>query len=481
MNNYLQTWSKRPKVDDNASDATYQAKGILGNVRLIGGVALLVALLGTLYALTVPPIYQANMLIQIKQRMPMSGDPRIEIPAATEVEILRSRSILSRVVQALQLDVSVEPKRFPLAGPYLARNSHQLSAPGLFGAGGYAWGAERAELARLDMPKRLMGETFVLTATGKDRFTLVLKDLGISFAGQVGVPARLRSAYGEIGVLVAAMHARPGAQFLVSRAPGFLAVDRLQRSLHISENGKQSNVIGLSLQGSNPELISRILNQIGDEYMRQHASQQSNEASNALASYDRQLAETQFKLQKLDARFARVLGTHGASDLAEESRIVSQQSVALQDKLAAAEQNRVELSSRYLSQHPSMIVADEHIRTLRQELAAIQSKRRSLAAAGQEIEAVTRDKQINAEINAGLFNVRQKLDVLHSSARADVRLVDHAETPIRPVTLGLPTMIALACLAGLVLGLVASVLKNAISGARDRPATLRYDGHFRLV
>lgn len=481
MNNYLPTSSKRTRDDSITSEAIQHARGILGNLRLIIGVALLVSLLGTLYALTVPPVFQANMLIQIKPVLPMASDGRTQTPVATEVELLRSRSILSRVVEALHLDVHVEPKQFPIAAAYLGRDRQRLSTPGLSGVGGYARGAESVELASLDIPGRLLGETFVLTATGQDRFMLTQKDLGISLAGQAGVPARLASPYGEIGVLVATLRASPGAQFRVSRTSVFQAVDQLQRSLLISENGKQSNVIGVSLQGSKPELISRILNEIGAEYMRQHASQQSDETSSALASYERQLLDTRARLQKLDARYSRVLGMHGAADLGEESRIVSQQSVALQEKLAAAEQNKLELSSRYLSQHPTMIVADEQIRALKQELGAVQSKRRALAASGQEIETVNRDKQITAEMNAGLLNVRQKLDALNSSVRADIRMVDPAVAPIRPVGLGLPTMIALACVAGLVLGLIASILKNAIVGAGIRPASLRYDGHFRLV
>jgi tyrosine-protein kinase Etk/Wzc len=172
---------------------------------------------------------------------------------------------------------------------------------------------------------------------------------------------------------------------------------------------------------------------------------------------------------------------HGTSDPGEESRILSQQSVALQDKLADAEHSRSELSSRYLSEHPAMVVANERIRNLQRELSQVQAKRRALAAAEQQMSSLSRDKQATAELNASLLSVRQKLDAMSSSGRTDVRLVDRAEVPYQPVNLGLQARIALACVAGLVAGLIAAVLKDARASARRRPPLPRYDGQFRLV
>lgn len=481
MNNYLPTSHRKFREDGEIQERIYQTRGVLSNMPLILGVALLVTLIGSLYAMSLAPVYQANMLIQIKRNSPIVGDSVADVPAATEVEILRSRSILSRVVEALRMDVSVEPRRFPIAGAYLARNRQGVSKPGILGTGGYAWANEHAQVAALTMPGSLLGEKFVLTAGSGNGYTFENRELGLTFSGRVGVPAKVETRYGPIELLVSAMSAKPGVQFAVSRVPVFHAVDQLQQSLAIAEAGKQSNVISLSLKGSDPVLITRILNQIGNEYIRQHTSQRSNEASNALALYDRQVSESRSRLQQLDARFASLTGRHGVTDLGEESRILSQQSVTLQERLGEAEQKRAELSTRYLSEHPAMIAADQQVRNLRNSLAAVQAKRRTLAGAEQEIASVERDKQVNAELNAGLLSIRQKLDSLNASDAADVRLVDQAEVPIRPVTLGIRTMVVLALLSGLVLGVIASLLKNALAAPSRRPAVPRYDGQFRLV
>jgi uncharacterized protein involved in exopolysaccharide biosynthesis len=121
------------------------------------------------------------------------------------------------------------------------------------------------------------------------------------------------------------------------------------------------------------------------------------------------------------------------------------------------------------------------VRNLERELSGIQAKRRALASAEQENVGMAREKQITADINAGLSAVRQKLDAMNSAGKTTVRVVDPAETPYQALNLGLIARIALACVAGLVAGILASILKNGLANARTRPQSIRYDGHFRLV
>jgi len=460
----------KPRDENALPEPIFRLENILRNGWLVAGVALLTATIGILAALNVTPVYESNMLIQINRNAPLSQDLQTDVPAATEVEILRSRSIVTRVVKTLQLDLSVEPKYFPVIGAYLARTDRSL--PGFLEVPGYAWGADRVNVAVFHVPDRLLRQTFTLEATGGG-FVLSHKESGIRLAGRVGVPATLHTRHGRLEVLVAGMTARPGARFLITRNPVFQVVEQLRKSLSVLESGKESNVIGVSLQGSRPELISRILNQIGNEYVSQHVAQKSGETTRALGFYDQQLAESRQRMQKLDDRLARVLRAHGVSDLNEENTTLSQQSMALQAKLAEAEQQKLELSSRFLEQHPAVIVANRHIQDVTADLQRIEARRRTLASAQQEIARLTRDRQANSEVSMGLINARQKLAALMSSENRDVRVVDPAETPLQPATLKLPVMIVLACLAGLVAGAAASVARNAIAARRSR-VTLLY-------
>jgi len=308
----------------------------------------------------------------------------------------------------------------------------------------------------------------VLTAVGGGAFTLTQKELGIVLAGRISELSKTHTRYGDIEVLVSDIRSKPGGQFIVSRRPRFQVVEQLRRSLAISENGKESNVIGVSLKGANPEMISRILNQIGNEYVRQHQARKTDEANKALLYYDQQLEESGSNLRRLDHRLAQVLRAYGTADLNEAGNTLAQQSVSLQARLAEMEQRKVELSTRFLEQHPTMIVVNRQLDDLKRDLDRIEAKRAGLAATQQEIANLTRERQANSEINMGLLNSRQRIEAMATSNNADVRVVDRAEVPVQPVTLKQSVMIALACLAGLVAGLIASAIKNALVARKNR-------------
>ena len=441
---------------------------VLKNTWTIVGVALVVALLGTVYGLTMTPVYEANILLQIKRVAPASGDPQADAPVATEIEILRSRSTLSRVVNTLHLDISVEPKRFPMIGAFIAEKNQNSSTPGLFGQGGYVWGAERVTIPVFKVPPPLMGAPFVLTITGNDGFTLSHRELAIHASGKRGQLTKFQTKYGPVEITVPEIQSRLGAQFFVSRRPEFQVVEQLQKSLAVLEKGRQSNVIAVLLRGSKPELISRILNEIGKEYIHQQVVQKSEAARKELVFYDKQVEESKQRLQTLDARLAEVLRRHGTSDLGDEARALAQQSVALQTKLAETEQRKVELSSRFAELHPEVLNVNKHLDDVHRDLNRIEAKRKAVAAAQQEILSLNRDKQVNSEINIELLNARHKLEALTLSNSVNVRLVDRAEPPSQPVTLKLSVMVAASCLLGVALGVGASILKNFLAERKSR-------------
>jgi tyrosine-protein kinase Etk/Wzc len=427
----------------------------------IAAVALLTSILGIVYALTLTPTYEANMLIQLKRNTPLAGEAQQNMPTATELELLRSRAVLSRVVDALQLDLTVQPKLLPVFGPLLRKFDPEAARP-RYNAAGAPVGASQVEFGSFLLPDSLLGQPFLLTVDGKGGFTLAQKALNLRFDGRVGQAATIHSARGDIGILVNDINASPGAQFLISRKPRFQAVEQLQRSLVISEHGKLSNVIGVSMKGSDPQLISNILNQVGIEYVRQYQAEKTEATAKAISFYNQKLEESQKRLRTFDERLAQVIRVHGTADLSDSIRTLSQQTVALQAKLAETQEKKVELLSRLMEAHPAVKALSNTIDDLRRDIASLEAKRRKLVAAEHDIRGVVREKQIDNEIVGELFNARQKLEALALSNNVSVRVVDRAEPPVQPVTLRFSAMVVLACLAGIVVGLSASFFKTAM-------------------
>jgi tyrosine-protein kinase Etk/Wzc len=479
MNQSIQRLQSRTEKDGDTSNVASVLNIFLENRWLIAGVAFITALLGMVYALSVKPVYEANILIQVKDSAPPAKESPGDLPAAldtktqtaTEVEVLRSRAVLSRAIDVTHLDISVEPKYFPILGTLIARGNKQISNPGVFGFGGYVWGAEQANISMLTLPAPLLGRPFILTAESDKKFLLTQDEMGIKFEGNVGEIAKARTEYGDMEILVTRLAAKAGAQFSVTRIPRIQAVEKLQKALMISEKGRQSNVIGVTLKGSKPELISSTLNEIGTEYIRQNVMQKSEEAEKALAFFNQQLPDLKQKLERSESKSTELRSRQGTFNVTEEASALSQQSVAVQARLADVKQKKEELLSRFTEEHPSVALIDKQIQELNRDLATIKGKIKKLPAVEQEVLGVTRDKQVSTDIYTGLLSMGRQLGMVEPGRIANVRLLDRAETPVQPVTTNRSMMIAVACLAGLLLGVIAAFLKNAflekIRGPRE--------------
>jgi len=125
--------------------------------KFIAIVAAIITFFGVFYAVVAKPYYEATMTVQVED----SNNPAANVlgdmmggadlfagknQILAETEILRSRMVVKKAVDNLNIDIEVEPKRFPIVGDFIARRSKRLSNPGLFGFGGYCWGQEGLDI-----------------------------------------------------------------------------------------------------------------------------------------------------------------------------------------------------------------------------------------------------------------------------------------------------------------------------------------------
>ncbi|HID5657582.1 TPA: Wzz/FepE/Etk N-terminal domain-containing protein, partial [Klebsiella pneumoniae] len=98
--------------------------------KLIISVTSLFTLVALIYAIFATPIYQADALIQVEQKQanailsnPSQMLPDSQPQSAPEIALIRSRMILGKTVDDLNLQARVKQKYFPLLGRGFARLS----------------------------------------------------------------------------------------------------------------------------------------------------------------------------------------------------------------------------------------------------------------------------------------------------------------------------------------------------------------------
>src|SRR5690606_8546100 len=111
---------------------------LLNSKWLILSIAAVISIIAIAYAFLSQPIYQADTLIQVEQNQgggtsKIMGEMAtlfdVESPASAELEILRSRLVVGRAADQLQLYINATPDYLPIIGQWLSKRATSLSTP----------------------------------------------------------------------------------------------------------------------------------------------------------------------------------------------------------------------------------------------------------------------------------------------------------------------------------------------------------------
>ncbi len=449
---------------------------VLDNRWLIASVTAVVMAIGVAYALLSTPIYEANTLIQVEDSKAggmngMLGDLGsmfdIKSPATAEMEIVRSRLVVGQAVANLKLDMEVKPKYLPLVGRWLARRATGPSNPGFLGMGGYVSGTEELHVANLKVPLALEGNryTVALTAQGYELRSPEGDTLGTGRLGEA-LPFKHEGLSGEL--LVASAVGKPGAEFYITPFSRLDVTERLQKDMIIAEQGKQSGVILASLEGRDPDLIARTLNEIGSLYVRQNVERKAAEAEKSINFLNTQLPQLRKELEASEGKFNQFRNRNGTFDLGSEAKVMLEQSVKLQTSLLELQQKRKELEARFTSQHPTVQALDAQIKDISAQIGSMEGKSKTFPNVEQDLLRLTRDVKVNNELYTSLLNSFQQLRLVKEGKVGNVRIVDVAAVPERPVKPKRILVVALAAVLGLFAGLALAFLRNSLRpGIKD--------------
>lgn len=478
---YLQQAVPTIMTDDNEVELSSYLNIIWDNRWLIATIALLVTLLGAAYAFMARPVYEANMMIHVEEESQKDANNIIgemgslfdvKTAASAEMELVKSRLVVSRAIDNLRLYINAEPKYFPVVGKLIADNRTQLSTPGVFGLGGYTWGSEKISVATFNVPERLENKNFTVTAQGDGQYLLTEKESKLSFTGLVGAPQVFQSPQGPIELNIDQLAANPGAEFNLTRTSRLGLIEGVQKNLQVSERGKQSGVINVALKGDSPAIVHGVLSEVSKEYMRQNNFRQTEDADKSLAFLNKQLPELKQQLEQSEAKYNAFRNQHGTIDLGEEAKLNLAQSSAAKLRKIDLEQKKTELLARYTSNHPVVMGVDAQLREINGEIKSMADNIKAMPAIEQEMVRLSRDVKVNTDLYTALLNTSQQLRMITVAKKSNVRLVDNPMLPEKPVSPNRPQIIAIALLLGLFLGTIVAFVKKALHGGIDDPAEI---------
>ncbi|MEW6345007.1 MAG: GNVR domain-containing protein [Paraburkholderia sp.] len=463
---YVDADERPPEHIGKYLDALYDSR------KLVAAVTGCVLLIGIAYAVLAEPVYRADILIQVEENPSSTknlfGDASsmfdVKTAASAEIEVLRSRTVVSRAVDNLALFIHASPRYVPVIGRWISDHSDGLSKPW---PGGYVWGRERIDVPVFEVPSNLYERKFTVTRGTGRNYELVYGD--IRLRGEIGKTLKATTSSGPLEILVQSLEGNPGATFELRRSSRLSTIEKLQKDLTIAEKGKQSDVIGATLDGTDPKRTSDILNAIGAEYVRQNVQRKSEEAEHSIHFLETQLPELKTQLETSENRFNTYRASHGTIDLSEEATSLLQRSVEAQSRRADLEQKREDLLARYTAEHPAVLSIDAQLQTAQAEIDRIANQTRGLPPLEQDVLRLQRDVQVDTDLYTSLLNTEEQLRLVKAGKVGNVRLVDTAAVPEDPIRPKRPLVIAGALLVGLFIGVGVALTRRRLFDAIDDP------------
>lgn len=455
-----------PMDDDDGINLAEYWDIVVDNRWLVAAITALALAAGSGYALLTQPVYESNLLIQVedsagsaKGLLGQAGEMfDMKTGAAAELEILRSRMVIGRAVENTRLYIQAQPRKLPVAGDWLSRRATELSEPRF---GGYVYGRERIEVAAFDVSPALEGATFTLTAQGSGNYTLSHAELGQVLKGTVGTALAQNTELGTVSLLVTELEGKPGAQFEVTRSAPLAVVQDLQSRLRLSEKGRQSGVIAASLQDTDRAQLTRVLNEIGAQYVSQNIERKAAEAQKTLIFLNQQLPQFKQQLTKSEEAYTRYRNQKGTVALDEEAKLILGSSVDMQSKLLEAQQKRRELVTRFTPEHPAVQTLDQQIAGWTREINNLNARTRTLPTVQQDTLRLERDVKVNNELYNQLQNNALQLQLIREGKIGNVRVIDTAVLPRLPVQPQRSRILGMSLMLGLLAGLGLAFARNA--------------------
>ena len=455
--------------------------GLLGTLIdhkwLIAGVTGIFMAAGVAYALLATPVYQANALIQVEaKKSDMLGFSDIgsmlgkESPSATEIELIKSRKNIGTAIDNLQLDIETSPKYFPVFGEFIARrfkpDSENSIASPLFGMNSYAWGGEQLKISTLELPQELLGKDLTLVAGDAGTFTLRDEDKKPLIQGQVG------QEYNKDGIKlkIETLLANPGTTFDVTRDPRLTTILNYQKVLDVTERGKESGMIAVALESTEPAKAIQTLNEIARLYVQQNIDRTSAEAAQSLSFLKDQLPQVRKDLEKAENALNAFQIRSKSIDISLEAKAILDQIVALDTSISTLKLQQAEMDRKFTPQHPAY-------RALMSQLAELTAKQQRLAkqveglpTTQQELLSLTRDLKVSTEIYTQLLNKAQELDVMRAGTVGNVRLIDTSDVDLQnPVKPKKALIILIATFLGAFIGICWVLFRKALNRGVENP------------
>lgn len=438
---------------------------------------------GILYALLASPIYIADALIQVEEKKGSSLGALSQVakvldvqqsPVLGEIEILRSRTVIGAAVENEKANITIAvDNRLPLIGGWLSRilskEPDGLAKP-LWNSS-IAWGGEELKVQRLVVPRSFYENDIFLTI-GPDRTWTLTDDEGRELLKGQGTEQLSESADGLIALSLANLRARPGTVFKLKVYSTLSRIGSILGRMTAAETKRQSGIIKVTYEGTNPGQTAQMLKAITAAYVDQNVSRRSEEAEKSLEFLNKELPRLKADLEVSEQNLNTFRNEKRTLDVPGEIRELLTQTSNVEKARQELELKRKQFQVQYQPDYPLLKAINAQLKEVQTQSAEIEKRISNLPQTQQDYIRKARDVEVNNQLYVSLLNNAQQLQIAKAGTVGNVAVVDPAVAPERPARPNKPLTVAIAALLGIALGFVVCQLLAFITGVVRDPKKL---------
>ncbi|HDV2492269.1 TPA: tyrosine-protein kinase, partial [Escherichia coli] len=136
-----------------------------------------------------------------------------------------------------------------------------------------------------------------------------------------------------IALKIDRIDANEGSEFTVSYISKLKAITDLQESFSVTDQGKDTGILTLTLRGEDPKHLEQVLDSISDNYLAQNIARQAAQDAKSLEFLNAQLPKIRSDLDLAEDKLNQYRRQKDSVDLSLEAKSVLDQIVNVDNQL----------------------------------------------------------------------------------------------------------------------------------------------------
>ena len=386
-------------------------------------------------------------------------------PAQAEIEILKSRLVLGKVIDGLHLDLKISATDDSLWNRL--SKQHQYNVVYSKQSVLFKDNQKSFDIRQFEIPNQFKDKNLLLSfKQGSYSLTDTTTDQVI-FSAPLNQISQLQSAQGLWKVAIYTQD-RFDSSYSIQKQTLPAAMQSLLGDYSVAEKGKLTGVLGLNYQGNDKQHITQVLNAVLVAYNQQNIERRSAETAQTLAFLEAQLPKLKQQLDVAEREFNRFREKYNTVDVTKESELYLTQSIALETQKSELELRVAEASAKYTAEHPVMQQMQAQLGAINKRIAQLNGTLKRLPELQRQYLQLFREIEVKQQLYTSLLNSYQQLQISKAGEIGNVRIIDTAVEPIKPIAPKKLQILVLALFLGAFLGTLLALLRNMLrSGIKD--------------